>query len=164
MCLNLGYTSHEIGWYLNFRQSNVYGWIFVSSFLDYSRKDARDASANEASHAHLTWKNISSTNMSIYCACRYIHIYIIYMYIMLYHIQHIGIPNFRLLGYCFEKSSCNGKKNVVWNLPWPLQQVAPCRLAGTDPANTSVRPGNPRRSLPLSSWKASTTRLHPGAG
>ena len=110
MCLNLGYTSHEIGWYLNFRQSNVYGWIFVSSFLDYSRKDARDASANEASHAHLTWKNISSTNMSIYCACRYIHIYIIYMYIMLYHIQHIGIPNFRLLGYCFEKSSCNGKK------------------------------------------------------
>ena len=31
---------------------------------------------------------------------------------MLYHIQHIGIPNFRLLGYCFEKSSCNGKKKT----------------------------------------------------
>ena len=96
-------------------------------------------------------KNISSTNMSIYCACRYIHIYIIYVY---YVISYSTYWDSQLspFGILFRKIQLQRKKkNVVWNLPWPLQQVAPCRLAGTDPANTSVRPGNPRRSLPLSS-------------
>jgi hypothetical protein len=50
-------------------------------------------------------------NKYVYILCISIFTYIhIYMYIILYHIQHIGIPNFRILGYCFEKSSCNGEK------------------------------------------------------
>ena len=54
-------------------------------------------------------KHIFNKYVYILCMSIYTHIY---MYIILYHIQHIGIPNFRIFGYCFEKSSCNQQKET----------------------------------------------------
>ena len=165
MCLNLGYTSHEIGWYLNFRQSNVYGSSSHLFWIIHGRMQGTPLQTKPV--MHISHEKTYLQQICVYIVHIDIYIYTyIYIYVLYYIIFNIlGFPTFAFWDIVSKNLIATEKKHVVWNLPWPLQQVAPCQLAGSDPANTSVRPGNPRGSSPLSSWgNPSTTRLHPGAG